>query len=337
MLERQSPLHSAEEIEDPLLVIQGANDPRVNKAESDQIVTAMRELGREVEYMVAPDEGHGFAGEMNRLAMNAKIEEFLADHLGGRYQREMPPELRRHLAGLMVDVATVTVAEPEDLEPGVDATFDPALVTTGAREYALEMSVGGQTLNLSSERIVDRVTLDGRDAFLVVENTTMPAGPAADTTWVDAETLLPIARHAHQGAATVTLDFAGEAVKGAIDAGTQKMDVDVSADEPVFGDGASFNVAVGALPLEDGYVTTLHRLDLMQGEADAMRIEVTGTESVIVPGGTFDAWVIEVAPPDGEPSKLWIDRDSRRVVRAELRLGAQMGGGTAIMELTGGV
>jgi hypothetical protein len=115
------------------------------------------------------------------------------------------------------------------------------------------------------------------------------------------------------------------------------VDVDVSADEPVFGDGASFNVAVGALPLEDGYVTTLHRLDLMQGEAAATRIEVTGTESVIVPGGTFDAWVIEVAPPDGEPSKLWIDRDSRRVVRAELRLGAQMGGGTAIMELTGGV
>src|SRR3546814_4049779 len=56
----------------PLLVVQGANDPRVNKAESDQIVVALRNLGRDVEYLVAPDEGHGFAGELNNLATFAK-------------------------------------------------------------------------------------------------------------------------------------------------------------------------------------------------------------------------------------------------------------------------
>lgn len=338
MLERQSPLHAADEIEDPLLVIQGANDPRVNKAESDQIVTAMRDLGREVEYMVAPDEGHGFAGEMNRLAMNAKIEEFLADHLGGRYQREMSPELRTHLAGLMVDVATVTVAEPEELDAGVEATVDPERVTAGTREYALEMSARGQTMNLSSERIVERAMHDGRDAFVVVENTKMPNGTAADTTWIDAVTLLPIARHAHQGPATVTLAFSDEGVTGVIDAGVQKMDVDVDSEEPVFGDGASLNLAVGAMPLEDGYVTTVHRLDLMGGAANAARIEVTGSESVTVPAGTFEAWVVEMKPVGGgEASTLWIDRETRRVVRAEMQLGAQMGGGTATMQLTGGV
>src|SRR5688572_32496146 len=55
----QSPLNSAKSIKSPLLVVQGANDPRVKKAESDQIVVALRERGFPVEYLVAPDEGHG--------------------------------------------------------------------------------------------------------------------------------------------------------------------------------------------------------------------------------------------------------------------------------------
>src|ERR1044071_5870465 len=60
-LERQSPLNSASKIKTPLLVVQGANDPRVNKRESDQIVIALRDRGFPVKYLVAPDEGHGFA------------------------------------------------------------------------------------------------------------------------------------------------------------------------------------------------------------------------------------------------------------------------------------
>jgi dipeptidyl aminopeptidase/acylaminoacyl peptidase len=107
----QSPLYSADKIKAPLLVIQGANDPRVKKAESDQIVVAMRDRGRPVEYLVAPDEGHGFAGRMNNLATYAKVEEFLAKHLGGRNQKEVRPEIRDRLKELTVDVAGVTAAK----------------------------------------------------------------------------------------------------------------------------------------------------------------------------------------------------------------------------------
>ncbi|MDX1624799.1 MAG: S9 family peptidase, partial [Gemmatimonadota bacterium] len=106
-LEAQSPLNSATEIVAPLLVIQGANDPRVKKSESDQIVAALHELDRDVEYLVAPDEGHGFAGELNTLAMYASIERFLAKHLGGRYQENMRPEIEERLRALTVDPATV--------------------------------------------------------------------------------------------------------------------------------------------------------------------------------------------------------------------------------------
>jgi dipeptidyl aminopeptidase/acylaminoacyl peptidase len=70
----QSPLFFAHEIKAPLLVVQGANDPRVTQHESDQIVVAMRDLGRPVEYIIAPDEGHGFAGRENRLAFIAALE-----------------------------------------------------------------------------------------------------------------------------------------------------------------------------------------------------------------------------------------------------------------------
>ncbi|MGD9695585.1 MAG: alpha/beta fold hydrolase [Thermoleophilia bacterium] len=83
-LEARSPLNRVDDIVAPLLVIQGANDPRVTKAESDQIVAALRARGVAVEYMVKDDEGHGFVKPENRLDMYGAIERFLSVHLGGR-------------------------------------------------------------------------------------------------------------------------------------------------------------------------------------------------------------------------------------------------------------
>jgi len=83
-LEARSPLGRVDAIRAPLLVVQGANDPRVTKAESDQIVAALRARGVEVEYIVKDDEGHGFAKPENRLDAYRAIERFFARHLGGR-------------------------------------------------------------------------------------------------------------------------------------------------------------------------------------------------------------------------------------------------------------
>lgn len=112
-LAKQSPLNSADKIIAPLMVIQGANDPRVNKHESDQIVVALRDRGFPVEYIVAPDEGHGFANPINNLAMNAAAEKFLAMYLGGRYQKLLTPEVSERLKAITVDPATVTLDMPE--------------------------------------------------------------------------------------------------------------------------------------------------------------------------------------------------------------------------------
>ena len=80
-----SPLFHADKIQSPLLIGQGANDPRVKQAEADQIAFAMQKKGTPVEYVLYPDEGHGFARPDNRIDFNGRAEEFLAKHLvGGR-------------------------------------------------------------------------------------------------------------------------------------------------------------------------------------------------------------------------------------------------------------
>ena len=88
LLERTSPLFHADKIKAPLFVAQGANDPRVNKIESDQIVEAVKERGIEVEYMVKDNEGHGFRNEENRFDFYRAMEQFLAKHLGGRAEQK---------------------------------------------------------------------------------------------------------------------------------------------------------------------------------------------------------------------------------------------------------
>jgi len=82
----RSPLSRARDIRIPLLIAQGANDPRVKQAESEQIVAALQEAGIEYEYMLFPDEGHGFAKPENRIKFYTAAERFLARYLGGRYE-----------------------------------------------------------------------------------------------------------------------------------------------------------------------------------------------------------------------------------------------------------
>lgn len=85
LLER-SPLTLVDKIARPLLIGQGANDPRVTQIEADQIVQAMQAKNIPVTYVLYPDEGHGFTGEQNRMSFNAVTEAFLAEHLGGEFE-----------------------------------------------------------------------------------------------------------------------------------------------------------------------------------------------------------------------------------------------------------
>jgi dipeptidyl aminopeptidase/acylaminoacyl peptidase len=112
-LEERSPLTHVSKIQRPLLIGQGANDPRVKQAESDQIVKAMQEKKIPVTYVLFPDEGHGFNRPPNRLAFNAVTEAFLAQHLGGRFEP----------IGTAFDGSKITVPTGADDVPGLTAAL----------------------------------------------------------------------------------------------------------------------------------------------------------------------------------------------------------------------
>lgn len=109
LLRSRSPLTHVDEIIKPLLIGQGANDPRVKQAESDQIVDAMTARGIPVTYALYPDEGHGFARPENRLSFFAIAEAFLAQHIGGAYEE----------IGNDLDGSSVTVPVGADEVPGL--------------------------------------------------------------------------------------------------------------------------------------------------------------------------------------------------------------------------
>jgi dipeptidyl aminopeptidase/acylaminoacyl peptidase len=109
MLVERSPLTHVDKISKPLLIGQGANDPRVKQAESDQIVEAMQARGIPVTYVLYPDEGHGFARPPNRLSFNAITESFLGRCLGGRVEP----------IGTAFEGATLTVPAGAEFLPGL--------------------------------------------------------------------------------------------------------------------------------------------------------------------------------------------------------------------------
>lgn len=104
LLTASSPLFHVDNFCKPLMIVQGANDPRVKQAESDQIAQALKEKGKNVVYLNALDEGHGFRKPINRMAMYAAIEEFLSHHLGGNFQADKPEDVASKLEELMVEL-----------------------------------------------------------------------------------------------------------------------------------------------------------------------------------------------------------------------------------------
>lgn len=101
LLKASSPLFSAANIIKPLMIVQGANDPRVKQAESDQIIEALKANQQPVTYLLAEDEGHGFRKPLNKMALYAEIERFFATHLGGDFQEDVKDEVKETLKSLL--------------------------------------------------------------------------------------------------------------------------------------------------------------------------------------------------------------------------------------------
>jgi dipeptidyl aminopeptidase/acylaminoacyl peptidase len=328
-LQRQSPLNSAAKIKAPLLVIQGANDPRVNKAESEQIVVALRDRGFPVEYILAPDEGHGFARPINNLVLFTTAEKFLANHLGGRYQQSMTPAITERMAVLTVDPKTVVLARKVEVSSG--APKPTAGLNPGTATYKASLQVQGQTIPMDLTRTVK----DTAGSWVVNEATAMPMGTMSDEATIDKGTLQLRKRVIHQGPATIEIQFADNKATGKMTMNGQERPINADLGGALFADGAGANDVVATLPLAEGYATSYRNFDVMGQKVKLRQLKVTGSEKVTVPAGSFDAWKVEITPADGgtgESTTLWVDKTSRQVVKMSTVI-PEMNGATATAEL----
>ena len=329
-LERQSPLNSAAKIKTPLLVVQGANDPRVKKAESDQIVIALRDRKFPIEYIVAPDEGHGFQRPVNNMAMYAAIEKFLWKHVGTRYQESLPRDVSARLKEITVDPATVQLTRPVDAT-SVTLPAPSQPLETGPATYAVTIAFGGQSMKMESTNTVT----DAGSTLNVSETMKTPQGEVSDAAAIDKATLAVRTREIKQGPMSITLAFEGGKATGTAAMGGPAQPIAADAGGPLFADGPATFRSVAALPLKAGYTATFRNFDVMKRKSSLKQATVIAMEDVTVPAGSFKAWKVEIKSADGEPGEqtIWVDATSRRVVKVSAVL-PEMGGAIATMELT---
>src|SRR5687768_14120395 len=326
---RQSPLSHAAKIKTPLLVIQGANDPRVTKRESDQIVIALRDRGFPIEYLVAPDEGHGFARSVNNMAMFATAEKFLAKHLGGRYQETMTDEVGQRLKEITVDPKTVTLpkmmtSNSEVPKPAVD-------LRPGTNNYKATIALGGQSIPLSMKTEIK----EENGAWTVNETAQTPQGELSDVSTIEKGSLLLKRRTVKQGPVVIEMNVAANKVTGTTTMNGKATPIDADTGGVLFADGAGTFDVSATLPLADGYSLSYRNFDVMKQKPQMRQLKVVGTESVTVPAGTFDAYKLEIisAENDADKQTVWIDKATRKVVKISAVL-PSLNGAILTSELT---
>ena len=331
-LKDQSPLFHADRIRVPLLVVQGANDPRVKQAESDQIVIAMRNLGLPVEYLVAPDEGHGFARPENNMAFIAAMEHFLSRHLGGRFQADMPDQIRKRLGEIKVDIQTVQLAEEPDSSL-ITEEYPTFVSSLEAGEYLYQMTIdtGQQRIPIDVEREVVR---DG-DHWVVSDKGASLMGDIADTVRLNLQGLTPVHQSIVQGPVSIDINYADGEISGQLSMDSKTHPFRVDLEGPVLGASLARSILFPLLPWEEGYRTVLRAFDAQSQKVELLSLEVQQKEEVTVIGGTFNTVRVQLKILEGNPSSglLWFSTEDRRLlVRSEMNM-PHMGGAKVTFEL----
>ncbi len=328
-LESQSPLNSANKIKTPLLVVQGANDPRVNKAESDQIVVALRDRGFPVEYLVAPDEGHGFARPVNNMAMIAAAEKFFASYIDGRYQESATPEVAERLKEITVDPKTVVLAKK--INAGSIGAPKPTVdLQPGSYHYQAKVEMGANSMALKIATSIK----EENGAWTVTDVTETPMGPVSDEAVLEKGSLIMEKRSVKQGPISIQVEYKDNKASGLLSLNGQDKPIAADIGGPIFADSVGAQQSIACLPLAENYSATFRNFDLQKQKTKLMQLKVTGTEQVTVPAGVFDAYRVEISSADGGGDKItmWIARDSRKSVKLSAVL-PEMGGATLTAEL----
>jgi dipeptidyl aminopeptidase/acylaminoacyl peptidase len=329
LLVERSPLTSASKIKTPLLILQGLNDPRVNHAESEQIVIALRDRGFPVEYILIPDEGHGFARPVNNMASVMATEIFFAKYLGGRDQTDGTPEVMARLKEVTVDPKTVVLARKVDAS-SVSAPKTARDLEAGTYKYQAKIETGGQQVALS---VSTTIAEDG-GSWVATDVIDTPQGAVTEVSTMEKGTLIARKLSLKQGPVSVDVNFSGGKADGNMNMNGQDKPISVDLGGPLFADAAGSKQSIACLPLAEGFSATYRNFDVLKQKVKLMQLNVSGMESVTVPAGTFDAYKVEISSADGGDDKetLWIAKDSHKAVKESAVL-ASMGGAILTQEL----
>ena len=320
-LRRQSPFFHAQNIKAPLMVAQGDNDPRVKTSESDQIVIAMRDLNLPVSYLNFPDEGHGFANPDNSMAFLAAMEKFLATHLGGRHQEEIPAKLQQILDKVTVDIAQL------EMPAVVSADMLSAPLPTpthrlqdGALVYRLSLDMKGQEMSYELHREVRTVG----DQWHIKDHT--PAQPDAmvDESWVDKTSFLPAERKYSQGPMSMHYKVKDKMLTGNLSMQGSNSPIEMQAEYDFVMDGPSLDSYLSLLPLTEDYSCSLRILDSMNQRIQTYTFTVVGLDKV----QSQVCYKAELKSIDG-PEKsqtLWIRKSESPFMMRKHSVIGEMGG-----------
>jgi dipeptidyl aminopeptidase/acylaminoacyl peptidase len=327
-LAERSPLNSADKIKTPLMVVQGANDPRVNKREADQIVVALRDRKFPVEYLVAPDEGHGFQRPVNNMAMFMAAEKFLAKHLDGRYQEGGTPEVVKRLAEITVDPQTVTLAKKVNASmaglPKVATDLKP-----GVTKYDLSISAMGQQFKMKLTSTIK----EENGAWLATDQMETPMGVVTDSGLIEKGTLISRSRKMEQGPVKMEMKYTDDKASGSMSMNGTEKPISGDTGGPLFAQGPGGPQSIGCLPLAEGYLTIFRNFDSGKLKASLMQLKVAGSEKVTVPAGAFDAFKVEITSAEGgnDAMTMWIAKDTRQPVKIQT---AMPNGASMVAELS---
>ncbi len=323
-LKAQSPLYYVDRIRVPLLIIQGANDPRVKQQESDQIVYALYQKNLPVEYLLAPDEGHGFRQYTNRMAMIVAVENFLARHLGGRLQPEVREEIAKRLREITIDPATVKPPQ-EATSPLPEALrLTPVLKAPFKSRWLFNIQM---TTNQATAQAYHHweQTSDGW-RFVEEVQSTVARLKTQDTVLLSPNGEL---RRYHRTQAGVTIDLKitpDRLLTGTLSAMGQNLPVKMSIppDVTVYPLGSTLIYYLGSLPLSEGYKTEIPIFSFQKQEFVPAQIEVLQAETITVAGQNIPCWKVQIKS-ESITQHVWIGQADKLPYRQSVQvMGASM-------------
>ncbi len=318
LLHAASPLFSVDKIKAPLLIVQGANDPRVNKGESDQIVIALRDKGAQVDYILADDEGHGFAKPVNNLGMVAASEKFLAKYCGTRYQESMPDDVAKRLKENTVDISKVLLVKKSSAPLLKTLPAPSSDLTAGRYTYTGDLQVQGQKLPVTMSRtiVAGGGTWDVSDSLAV-----MGQQVSATSTFVQGS-LAGVKQVAVQGPAKSTINYAPDSLTISVDISGKLSSKTLHADGLVVNDGAGLDMIIARFPLTAGYTTAFYVADGQTQKLKKIILTVTGNEMV----GSVNTTVVKVVNDenDKDVTTYYIDAAKKIAVKSEQVIPAMM-------------